>query len=144
MDKLIRDTVIELSCNIDDMTGEEIGYTMDVLFENGALDVYYTPIYMKKNRPGTLLRCLCKEEDLEKFQMLILKHTTTRGIRYTSYDRVKLDYSFEEIDTEFGPVKKKINSGNGITKTKYEFDDLKRIAKENNLSIVEVKNKLPE
>jgi hypothetical protein len=136
------DTICDLSCCLDDMTGEDLGYCMEVLFEEGALDVYYQPIQMKKNRPGILLHCLCRPEDREKFIRLILVHTTTRGVRYELLSRVKLDERIEEIKTPYGTVRNKISYGCGITKSKYEFEDIKKSAKENNLSLADLRKQM--
>ena len=133
------DEILEISCNLDDMTGEELGYAMDVLFEAGALDVFFTPIYMKKNRPAVMLSCLCKTEDRDKFTDLMFKHTTTRGVRYTNYARSKLNSNFEEIHTNAGVVRRKISTGKNVEKVKFEFDDLKKIAKALDMSIEDVR-----
>lgn len=69
--------IVEIVCNLDDMTGEELGFALEVLMESGALDVYIVPIQMKKSRPGHMLVCLCKPDDEEKMVHLILHHTTT-------------------------------------------------------------------
>ena len=136
--------IVELSCNIDDMTGEAIGFAMDRLFEAGANEVFTVPCGMKKSRPGILLRVLCKPEDKEKFVKLLFKHTTTIGVRETQMQRYTLDRRIYEVDTSFGKVRVKISSGYGTTRKKVEYEDLARIAKENNLSIAEVANKLSE
>ncbi len=132
------DQIIELLCNIDDMTGEALGYAMDFLFEEGALDVFFQPIQMKKNRPGVLFHCLCRIEERDKFIQLILTHTTTRGVRYQTMERAKLVSSYEEIQTPLGSVQNKISSGFGITKSKLEFDDVKRIAKKTGYPLAQV------
>ena len=133
------DEILEISCNLDDMTGEELGYAMDILLEAGALDVFFTPIYMKKNRPAVMLSCLCKTEDRDKFTDLMFKHTTTRGVRYTNYTRSKLNSNFEEIHTDAGIVRRKISTGKNVEKVKFEFDDLKKIAKALDMSIEDVR-----
>lgn len=135
----VSDNILEISCNLDDMTGEELGYAMDVLLEAGALDVFFTPIYMKKNRPAVLLSCLCKTEDRDKFTDLMFKHTTTRGVRYADYTRAKLNSAFEEIHTDAGIVRRKISTGKNIEKAKLEFEDLKKIAKALDMSIEDVR-----
>lgn len=121
------DKVIEMSCNVDDMTGEEIGYATGILMNNGALDVFTTPVYMKKNRPGILITCIVKPEDKEKFAKLIFEHTTTIGIRYTAMDRFRLARREEKVMTKFGEVSVKVSEGFGVTKAKPEYDDIKRI-----------------
>jgi hypothetical protein len=133
-----QDVICDLSCNLDDMTGEALGYCMDVLFEEGALDVFYQAIQMKKNRPGVLLHCFCLPADRDKFIRLILVHTTTRGVRYEFFSRAKLTAHTEEVETPYGTIRNKISSGYGVTKSKYEFEDLKKIAKERNLSLAEI------
>lgn len=133
------DEILEISCNLDDMTGEELGYAMDILLEAGALDVFFIPIYMKKNRPAVMLSCLCKPDDMDKFTDLMFKHTTTRGVRYTNYTRSKLNSNFEEIHTDAGIVRRKISTGKNVEKVKFEFDDLKKIAKALDMSIEDVR-----
>ncbi len=122
------DKVIEMSCNVDDMTGEEIGYATGVLLSSGALDVFTTPVYMKKNRPGILITCIVKPEDKEKFAKLIFEHTTTIGIRYTAMDRFRLSRCEEKVMTKFGEVSVKVSEGFGVTKAKPEYDDIAGIA----------------
>ena len=118
------DKVIEMSCNVDDMTGEEIGYATGILMNNGALDVFTTPVYMKKNRPGILITCIVKPEDKEKFAKLIFEHTTTIGIRYTAMDRFRLARREEKVMTKFGEVSVKVSEGFGVTRVKPEYDDV--------------------
>jgi len=129
--------ILELSCNVDDMTGEAIGFAMERLFEAGANEVFTVPCGMKKSRPGILLRVLCKPEDKEKFVTLLFEHTTTIGIRETAMRRYTLDRQIYKIDTSLGPVRVKLSSGYGVTRKKIEHDDLSRIAKENNISLSE-------
>ena len=131
--------VSELSCNLDDMTGEEIGYAMDILLAEGALDVYWESIGMKKNRPGVKLSVICKTTDAEKFAKLLLKHTTTLGVRENIFKRYTLERKQTELETIHGRVRKKTSYGYGITKEKYEFEDLKKIANKTGLSIKEVR-----
>lgn len=131
--------VTELSCNVDDMTAEEIGFAMDILLKNGALEVYTIPIGMKKCRPGTLICVMCRESDCEKMTGLIFRHTTTLGIRENVSKRYTLKRSFETIETEYGPIRLKRASGWGVTKEKYEYDDLANIAAQNGISISEIK-----
>ncbi|MCR4688497.1 MAG: nickel pincer cofactor biosynthesis protein LarC [Saccharofermentans sp.] len=123
MDSDASDSVIELQCNLDDMTGEEIGYATSYLMEQGALDVFTTPIGMKKNRPGILLTVLAKPGEEEKFAKLIFENTTTIGIRYQAKKRFVLDRRTEEVTTRFGKARVKISEGYGTFKTKAEYDD---------------------
>lgn len=87
------DQVVELQCNLDDMTPEDIGFAVETLLENGALDVYTTAIQMKKNRPGVLLSVLCRPEQREHMVGLLFRHTTTLGIRETEHRRYTLERS---------------------------------------------------
>lgn len=136
------DLVYELSCNVDDMTGEEISFAMDRLFEGGAREVYVIPIMMKKSRPGILIRVMCTEKDKENLVKLIFKHTTTIGIREVETKRYVLDREIKRVDTIFGENRLKESKGYGITRKKFEYDDLAKIANENNLSLEEVREKI--
>lgn len=137
------DEMLELSCNVDDMTAEEIAYAVERLFEGGAAEVYTVPIGMKKSRPGTLLRVICARPKKEKLLALIFRHTTTIGVRETVTHRYILDRRIETLNTDYGEVRRKVSSGYGVTRSKYEYDDLARIAKERQLSIGEVRKLLP-
>lgn len=131
------DEVCELSCNVDDMTGEEIGFAMEQLFAAGALDVYTVPIGMKKSRPGILIRIMCRKADKETMIQTVFKHTTTIGIRESTLRRYVLDRHIETLETPYGPVRSKVSSGYGVERSKYEYDDLSRIAREKGISIQE-------
>ena len=120
--------VAELCCNVDDMTGEEIGYATELLMKQGALDVFTTPVGMKKNRPGILITCICRPEDKEKFAKLVFENTTTIGIRYSLKDRYVLDRHEETVSTKYGDVKVKISEGFGVKKAKPGYDDVSGIA----------------
>ena len=133
------DTVLELSYNVDDMTAEEISFATERLFDGGALEVYTIPIGMKKSRPGTLIRVMCKEEIKEKMIELIFKYTTTIGVRETETKRYVLERRIYSMETPYGEVRKKISSGYGVKRCKYEYEDLARIAREKNICIEEVK-----
>lgn len=137
-----KDDVLELSFNLDDMTAEKIGFAMERFFEAGALDVYTVPVGMKKQRPGTLMRLLCKEADAEKMVREIFHHTTTNGIRQVRLERYVLNRRMETIETEWGPVRNKIVSGYGTERSKLEYDDVSRIARETGMSIQEVEEKI--
>lgn len=132
------DMVTELSCNVDDMTAEAIGFAMDRLFGGGALEVYTVPIGMKKSRPGTLIRVMCREADKENMISLIFRHTTTIGIRETVCKRYVLKRNVVLMDTPYGTVRRKDSSGYGVKRSKYEYDDLAAIAREKNVSMEEV------
>ena len=133
------DLVLELSCNVDDMTAEEISFAMDRLFEAGAREVYTVPIGMKKSRPGVLLRAMCQENVKDEVLAAFFRHTSTLGVRETATRRYILDRRIETRDTSLGPVHCKISSGYGVTREKYEYDDLNRIASEQGLSLQEVR-----
>lgn len=137
-----KDDVLELSFNLDDMTAEKIGFAMERLFEAGALDVYTVPVGMKKQRPGTLMRLLCKEDDKEKIIQEIFHHTTTNGIRQARLERYVLDRKIEKIETEWGTVRCKKVSGYGIERSKLEYEDLARVARESGMSIQEIEEKI--
>ena len=132
------DKVTELSCNLDDMTGEEIGFAMEQLLAAGALDVYTTAIGMKKNRPGIMLTVLCRKEQKEELVRLIFRHTTTLGIREAEFSRYTLDRHMETIQTPYGPVRKKVVSGYGVSRSKLEYEDLARIAREHGKGLREL------
>lgn len=133
------DEICELGCNVDDMTGEAVGFAMDRLFEAGALDVYTVPIGMKKSRPGTLIKVMCRESDKEKIIETVFKYTTTIGIRENMMKRHVLDRHIETVETEHGPVRCKLSTGYGVTRKKYEYDDIARIAREKGISIEAVR-----
>ena len=137
------DKVLELSCNVDDMTAEAVSYACEKLFEGGARDVYTVPIGMKKGRPGTLIRVLISPDDREKMVGLIFKHTSTLGIREVELNRHILKRDIENVETPFGTVRRKVSTGYGVTRAKYEYEDLARIADEQGLSITELISKLP-
>lgn len=137
-------TVEELSCNLDDCTGEELSFAAELLMKNGALDVFMTPIQMKKFRPGTLLTVISRPEDAEKLTDLMLRHTTTLGVRRKTCARSCIHRSIERRDTSFGPVQVKISKGNGIERCKAEYEDLARIALEQGISIRDVLKEIKE
>lgn len=137
-----RDMVYELSCNVDDMTAEEIGFATEMLMAEGALEVYTIPIGMKKSRPGTLIKVMCRPEQREAMVRLIFKYTETIGIREIATERYVLDRSIEEKETPFGRLRRKISEGYGVRRCKYEYDDLSRMAREKGCSIDEIKKEL--
>ena len=137
-----RETVSELLCNIDDMTAEALGFAMDRLFEEGALEVYTLPAGMKKSRPGTLLCVMCKEADKDKLLRLLFQHTTTLGVRENRSQRYTLDRHVETVQTKYGPVRKKVATGYGVTREKYEYEDLAAIARQQGLSIAQVQEEI--
>lgn len=124
------DQILELSCNLDDMTPETISYAVTLLREAGALDVYTTAVNMKKDRPGILLTVLCNVSEESRFSRLILKHTATRGVRIQPCYRRTLDTQFRKVSTVYGEITVKISTGYGITKCKPEYEDVAAAARQ--------------
>lgn len=124
------DTIAELVCNLDDMTPEEIGFATERLMEKGALDVFTTPIGMKKNRPGTMLTVLCRETDKAGIIKNIFKFTTTIGIRENICKRYILSRTEKVESTPDGVVRIKQVSGYGVKREKTEYEDRAKIARE--------------
>ena len=137
-------TVTVLSCNVDDMTAEDIGFAAEQLFAGGALEVYTVPVGMKKSRPGTLIRVICRPEDEEKMAALLFRHTTTLGMRITETRRRTLERQIETVETPLGPVRIKTAAGYGVQRRKTEYDDLARIARERGMSLAQVRQELDE
>lgn len=131
--------IVELSCNVDDMTGEEVGFAMEALLEAGANEVFTLPCGMKKSRPGILLTVLCKKEKRDEMIRLLFTHTTTIGIREALFQRYVLDRKTETIETPHGTVRKKVSSGYGVTKEKYEFEDLAKLARSQNGTLLQAR-----
>ncbi len=132
------DVIVELNCNVDDMTGEAVGFAMETLFDAGALEVYTVPIGMKKSRPGLLLCVMCRTEDKESIVRLLFQHTTTIGIRENTFKRYTLDRSVEMAETPYGRIRKKISTGYGVTRQKYEYEDLAKAAREHQVSVSQI------
>lgn len=136
------DNIVELTCNLDDMSPERVGFAIERMYEAGALEVYTVPVGMKKSRPGLLLCVMCRQDKRDDIVKAIFKHTTTIGIRENISRRYTLSRHIENKDTQFGQVRVKCSDGYGVHREKYEYDDLARIAKENDLSIEEVVSKI--
>lgn len=136
------DEIAELSCNLDDMTGEQIGFAAEEFLANGALDAFTQPIQMKKNRPGQMLTCLCRLADADRMAQLMLAHTTTFGIRRTLCSRYILDRKMTVTETVYGPVRIKTGTGYGIIKAKPEYEDIAKAARENEVTFAEISNAL--
>ncbi len=130
--------VTELACNIDDMSAEAVAFACEQLLKNGALDVWTTPAVMKKGRPAVILGVLCENEIKEKILRLIFRHTSTIGVREYETKRYTLKRESRVVKTPYGEVGIKTSSGYGCEKSKFEYDDLARIADENGLSITQV------
>ena len=136
------DEIIQIDTTIDDQSGEELGYIMSLLLEEGALDVHYTPVYTKKNRPATHLTLLIQEGDLERFTAILFEQTSTIGFRYQNVQRKVMTRTFETQQTSLGAVKVKKNQYGTVTKSTLEYEDCARIAKETGLSIQAVYQQL--
>ena len=133
-----RETMFEICCNLDDMTPEAVGAAMEILFENGAFDVFLTPILMKKNRQATLLTVLCNEALRDKLVSLILLHTSTIGVRIKTCRRDLLTREIEEVPTEYGNIRIKRARGFGVEKVKPEYDDIVATAKKHNKTFLQI------
>ncbi len=131
--------IARLECNLDDMTGEEIGFAMEQLFKAGARDVYTQAIGMKKSRPGVLLSVICLPEDADHLAAVMMKHTSTLGIRRQDMERYALKRSVETAETPYGPVRVKKASGMGLERRKAEYEDLADIAQRQGLTLNEVR-----
>lgn len=133
-----KDVMYELNCNVDDMTAEAIGFALECCFKAGAVEAFTLPVNMKKSRPGTLLRVLCREELKNALIQTLFKHTSTAGIREAKVQRSVLERSITTIDTPYGPIRRKDYSGYGVSRSKYEYDDLAHIATKYEISIEEL------
>ncbi len=137
-----RERITRLECNLDDMTGEEIGFAMERLFSAGARDVYTRAIGMKKGRPGTELNVICLPDDADALAGLMMKYTTTLGIRRQDMSRYVLDRKIETVSTPWGPVRVKTAEGMGVKKRKAEYDDLAELARRTGLSLEDIRREL--
>ena len=159
------ETICELSCNVDDMTGEDIAFAIETFLQNGALDAFTVPCTMKKGRPGALITVLCKDPDQKQMTKLILQHTTTLGVRSAKKKRWILSRTESETvipddmlanvtspDMPAGSkahelktigndytIRSKTSTGFGITRNKYEHDDLEKIARTYGLTLAQVR-----
>lgn len=136
--------VIELSCNVDDMTPESIAFALDQLMQEGALDAGWTSVGMKKGRPGVRIDLLCRLEDRDRFVDLMFRHTTTIGLRETVCTRDILSRSEGVVETTWGPVRYKRSEGHGVCRIKAEYDDLSSIAKCQNIPLDVVRQEFEE
>ena len=121
--------MFKMEVNLDDISGELLGYLMDLLIESGANDVYYTSIYMKKNRPGILLQLLCSKTNLDKMKRILFTETTTLGVRYYPLTVHRVERRFRTVTTKWGivTVKEGIYEGQVIQRSP-EFEECKKIA----------------
>ncbi|MGZ3611633.1 MAG: nickel pincer cofactor biosynthesis protein LarC2, partial [Ktedonobacteraceae bacterium] len=133
------DWVAVIESNIDNMTGELLGGLMDKLFVAGALDVNYTPIQMKKNRPAVMLTIICQVEEGNALSELLLSESSTLGVRISQVQRIKAQRVLENLQTPFGPVSIKIKRlGNRVISATPEYDDCQRIALEKGIPLEDV------
>jgi uncharacterized protein (TIGR00299 family) protein len=133
------DRVAVLETNLDDINSEILGHFVDATLAAGALDVFHTPIQMKKNRPGVLLTILCAETDADRFSEMILRETTAFGVRKTVAERRKLKREFTKVKTEFGEVSVKLGTLNGKTiQAAPEFESCKKLAAQKRVPVKQV------
>ena len=131
--------VIKIEVNLDDIPGEWLGELMERLLAIGVNDVYYTPIYMKKNRPAVLLSVLLPKHLLDEVKHLIFTETTTFGIRYSTWTVHRLGRKFRTVETKWGPVSvKQALLGNQVVQESPEFEDCRRIAEKAGIPVKDV------
>lgn len=136
------DEVVKLEANVDDCTGENMGVLMELLFENGALEVYFVPCFMKKNRPAYFLTVLCKEENRVQLERMIFTHSTTIGIRYSKMERTILLRKIQTVETEWGTAEVKVVEAEGLRKVYPEYESVRKISIEQNIPFDEVYRKV--
>ena len=126
-------------CPFSDLAPQDAQFAAaKALLDAGALDVYTVPVGMKKSRPGTLLCVLCRVQDREKILRALFKHTTTLGVRETPLRRYTMTRRVETVQTGLGAVRCKVSEGYGVVRRKFEYDDLARLAREQNRSLQEI------
>lgn len=134
------DDIIVINSNIDDSSGEDLGYVLEKLMDAGALDVSYSPIFMKKNRPAYRLEVICRAETREKLSEIIFDETTTIGVRYYVVQREELTRVRTLVDTELGLIEaKQVSTASGHTYTYPEYESMKTIASELGISMKSVR-----
>lgn len=139
-DAFEHDEVVVLESNIDTMTGEALGWLMERLMEAGALDVSYTPLHMKKNRPGTLLLVIARPEDAERLAGMVVRESATLGVRMRHMDRLKAARREEQIETPLGAVRVKLKLvGGRIVDVTPEYDDCRALAAQHGLPLETVR-----
>ena len=136
--------ITEISCNLDDMTGEDIAFAAEHILQAGALDVFTESIYMKKGRPAVKLTVLARPEDEEQLAGEIFRHTSTIGVRIHTDRRYELARRSEQRKTPLGTIEVKISEGFGVRKEKIEFASLKEIAETSGKPLAEVRAALAE
>ena len=137
---LISEKIILSECNIDDMNPQDYEMLSEKLFTAGALDVWTENIYMKKSRPGVKFCCLSRPEDAEKHAGLILKYSTSQGVRNRELDRLRLHWKVEEVKTSLGKIRVKVTELDGdILRKVPEYEDLKSLALQHDVSLWEIR-----
>ncbi|WP_409021708.1 nickel insertion protein [Dellaglioa sp. P0083] len=129
---------MSIEANIDDQTGEQLGYLMKKLILEGSYDAFFTPIQMKKNRPAYKVTALCNPLAQKKISKIFLKYTSTLGVRYQTLNRTIMKRRFDSVKTEYGVIGMKIATYEEIEKVSPEYDDCEKIANVNQLSLSEV------
>lgn len=128
------DTIWRLESNLDDCSGEVLGFVIDELFAAGARDVYYTPIYMKKNRPAVQINIICREQDVDKLQNILFCNTTTIGVRRCRMERTILPREIRQMDTPYGKVQVKVCRIGEEVRAYPEYDSVVELCKTHNMS----------
>ncbi|MFD1420066.1 nickel insertion protein [Lactiplantibacillus songbeiensis] len=136
--KATKDAVLLIEANLDDQTGEGLGYVMTQLLAAGAYDVYFTPIQMKKNRPAVKLSVLGNPLAKTALTKLILAETSTIGVRYQTWQRAIMQRHFETVQTPYGAVQLKVATYDDIEKKTPEFDDCAQLARKNHIPLMTV------
>ena len=135
------DEIFKLETNIDDCTGEMLGYVMEQLFKNGAKDVFYTPVFMKKNRPAYKLTVICEKSLVKELEDIIFRETTTIGIRRVKMERTVLRREMEEVKLSIGQIMvKKCILPDGTVRRYPEYETLTKLAKKTGKSLTEIMN----
>ena len=132
------DTVIKMETNIDDCSGEVLGFVMERLMKAGARDVHYVPVFMKKNRPAWVLTVICKEEEMRELQNIIFEETTTIGIRYSRMERTILPREQRIVQTPWGEAQVKVCILNGKEEFYPEYESAAKISREKQVPIAEI------
>lgn len=133
-----KDTIIKMETNIDDCSGEVLGFVMERLMKAGARDVHYVPVFMKKNRPAWVLNVICKEEDIETLQNIIFEETTTIGIRYSIMERTILPRETRTLPTPWGEVQVKVCTLNGKEQLYPEYESVAQLSREKEIPFAEI------
>ena len=132
------DQILVLEANIDDQSAESLAPVLDLLMDNGALDAFFSPIQMKKNRPAIKLTGMIHPADQQAMTYLILKHTATVGVRYQTMGRTIMPRHFITVATRFGDIRVKIVNYDDLEKYSPEFDDCLAAAKAHDVALNQV------